>query len=65
MFAHNMWGHIRQVDETYVYLDRVKMAQSLFQCQEEVHLGPKQIAVAHQKVGAVAEQDSAKVVLFQ
>ena len=41
------------------------MAQSLSQCQEEVHLGLKQIAVAHQEVGADAEQDSAKVELFQ
>ena len=42
-----------------------KMVQSLSQCQEEVHLGLKQIAVVHRKVGAVAEQDSAKLVLFQ
>jgi len=41
------------------------MAQSLSQCQVEVHLGLKQIAVEHQKVRAVAEKDSAKLVLFQ
>lgn len=57
MFADNVWRHIWQVDETYVCLDKEKMAQSLSQCQEEVHLGQQQIAVA--------EQDFAKVVLFQ
>jgi len=41
------------------------VAQSLSMCQEEVHLGLKEIAVEHHKVQAVAEQDSAKVVLFQ
>jgi len=41
------------------------MAQSLSQCQEEVHFGLQQIAVVHQEIGAVAEQDFAKVVLFQ
>jgi hypothetical protein len=41
------------------------MVQSLSHCQEEVHLGLKQIAVEHQKVAAVAELYPAEVELFQ
>jgi hypothetical protein len=41
------------------------MAQSLSQCQEEVHLGLQQIAVEHQTVAAVAELYPAEVELFQ
>jgi hypothetical protein len=65
MFARNVQGHIWHVDETYVYLDKVNMAQILSQCQEEVYLGLQQIAVEHQTIGAVADQYPANLELFQ